>query len=60
MDKLADEHGSRVTYLSRDLPCEEEMMSFKGLAKALELTADNPRGFYEGDITVKLQVTLNC
>lgn len=53
-DKLANDYGSRTTYLSGSLPSEGDVIGFKGLAKALELISDDPRNFYEGDIAVRI------
>lgn len=50
-DELIKDRGSRETYLVCDgTPREGNVVSFKGLAKALELISLNPRYFYEGEI----------
>ncbi len=58
-DKLVEDRGSRITYLNKGIPSEGDIIGFKGLAKALELIADNARSFYEGDIAVKIVDYLN-
>ncbi len=47
--KLAADPGSRQTYLVAEV-VEGSLIRFPGLAKALELIAEDPRSFYEGAI----------
>lgn len=47
--KLAADPGSRETYLAAEVG-EGSLVRFPGLGKALELIAEDPRSFYEGDI----------
>ncbi|MEM2586820.1 MAG: gamma-glutamyltransferase family protein [Candidatus Bathyarchaeia archaeon] len=50
-DELMKDRGSRETYLSGNkVPSEGDIISFKGLAKALEMVSSDPRSFYEGEI----------
>lgn len=50
-DELMKDRGSRETYLVGDrAPCEGDVISFKGLAEALEIVKSDPRSFYEGEI----------
>ncbi len=48
-DRLARDPGSRETYLAARV-VEGSVIKFPGLARALELIAEDPRSFYEGDI----------
>lgn len=53
--ELIKDYGSRVTYrLDEGFPNEGDILSFKGLAEALKLIAEDARSFYEGDIAVKI------
>lgn len=47
--RLAADPGSRKTYLMAEV-VEGSIIRFPGLAKALELIAEDPRNFYEGEI----------
>ncbi|MEM1549803.1 MAG: gamma-glutamyltransferase family protein [Candidatus Methanomethylicia archaeon] len=53
--ELIKDIGSRTTYcLDAGFPNEGDILSFKGLAQALRLIAEDARNFYEGDIAVKI------
>lgn len=53
--ELIKDIGSRTTYrLDEGFPNEGDVISFKGLAQALKLIAEDPRNFYEGDIAMKI------
>jgi gamma-glutamyltranspeptidase/glutathione hydrolase len=58
--ELMKDKGSRETYLTNyKVPCEGDVLSFKGLAKALELISSNPRCFYEGEIAESIVEYVN-
>ncbi len=52
--ELSRDPGSRETYYSRGVLGEGELISFKGLAKALYLIGEDPRSFYEGEIARRI------
>jgi len=59
-DELMKDKGSSETYLTGyKVPCEGDVLSFKGLAKALELISSNPRCFYEGEIAESIVEYVN-
>jgi gamma-glutamyltranspeptidase/glutathione hydrolase len=59
-DELVKDKGSRETYLtSYKVPREGDVISLKGLAKALELISSNPRCFYEGEIAESIVEYVN-
>ena len=49
-NELSLDPGSKSTYYSNGIPCEGDVVAFKGLVNALELISDDPRNFYEGEI----------
>jgi len=54
-DELVRDYGSRMTYYPRGItPKVGDVISFKGLARALECVSEDPRCFYEGDVAEKL------
>lgn len=59
-DELIKDKGSRETYLvGSRTPSEGDVVSFKGLAKALELISLDPRCFYEGEIAESIVDYIN-
>ncbi len=54
-EELVRDYGSRMTYYPRGFtPRVGEVISFEGLARALECVSEDPRCFYESDVAEKL------
>lgn len=52
--RLSADPGSRETYYRNGIPREGSVISFKGLAQALDLIGSDPRSFYEGEIAERI------
>lgn len=52
---LSQDPGSRETYLLRDQLRPGDPVRFPGLAKLLQLIADDPRSFYEGEPAERIE-----
>ncbi len=53
--ELSSDPGSRETYLASGIPSVGDTVRFPGLARLLEMVAEDPRSFYEGEPAEKLE-----